>query len=146
MTSLTNLPIDTLRNIVSFLPSNKDVAALSIQCRSLHSLCDMETRKKYRRIDIWLSDNSVDRAFNMLMDILKRPVLGRYVRHVGCWERVLAHNDFTEGEYQQELSKDEMRLLRNATRRAGFVDSEEERVINMLIQKSTSAEPAYEGY
>lgn len=96
MITLTRLPIDTLHHIISFLPSNQDVAALSVQCRGLHPLCDMETRKKYHGIDIRLSDNSVEQAFNLLMDILKRPGLGRYVRHVGYWEKVLDHEDYTQ--------------------------------------------------
>lgn len=82
----------------------------------------------------------MDCAFNLLMDILRRPTLGRYVRHIGYWERVLEHKDYAEKECQRELSEDEMRFLRAATRRAGFVDSEEERVVNMLMQKSSLAE------
>lgn len=39
-----------------------------------------------------------------------------------------------------------MQLLRTATRRADFVDSEEEKVVNMLMQKSSSAEPDYRGH
>lgn len=38
------------------------------------------------------------------------------------------------------------KLLWTATRRAGFVDSEEKKVINMLMQESSSAEPDYRGH
>lgn len=48
----------------------------------------MAARKKFHRIDIRGTDCSVDRAFNLLMDILRRPTLGRYVRHIGYWESV----------------------------------------------------------
>lgn len=108
MSTLTSLPIGTLHHIIFFLPSDQYVAALSVHCRVLHSLCDMETREKYHGIDTRLSDNSVDQASNLLMDIMKRPGLGHYMHHVGYRERILDHEDYTAKGYQRKLSEDEM--------------------------------------
>ncbi|KAE8371009.1 hypothetical protein BDV26DRAFT_287110 [Aspergillus bertholletiae] len=77
MALLTDLPVEIHHQILSFLPSHRDVAALSIQCRSLHAQCDMIMRKKYRRVRIDSDDKSLNKAFATLMEVLKRPSLGR---------------------------------------------------------------------
>lgn len=44
------------------------------------------------------------------------------------------------GEDQRKLPEEEMQLLRAATQEAGFVDSEGEAVVNMLLQKLVDEE------
>lgn len=44
------------------------------------------------------------------------------------------------GEDQRQLPEEEMQLLRAATQKAGFVNSEGEAVMNMLLQKSVDEE------
>ncbi|BAE56255.1 unnamed protein product [Aspergillus oryzae RIB40] len=63
MVLFTDLPIEIQHRILSFLHAHRDVAALSIQCRSLHALCDMPMRKKYRRLRIDSKDKSLNKAF-----------------------------------------------------------------------------------
>ena len=140
MITLTNLPNEILQQIISSLESHQDVAALSIQCHSLHALCDLPTRKKYRQIRIVPVDWSLDIAFARLMEILKQPRLGRYVRCIENWEKPMESEHYVLGEDQRKLPEEEMQLLRAATQEAGFVDSEGEAVVNMLLQKSVDEE------
>lgn len=66
---------------MTFLQSPRDIAALSQQCRSLHRLCDMPLRRKYRRVKLQ-SERDLKVAFDMLLSILRAPYLGSYVRHL----------------------------------------------------------------
>ncbi|KAI9929540.1 hypothetical protein ASPWEDRAFT_183991 [Aspergillus wentii DTO 134E9] len=129
------LPPEVHHRIISHLLSNRDVANFSIQCRTLHALCDMETRKKYNRIHITGRDEGIDRAFNLLMDIIRRPSLGYFVRQIDHWQPLRGPEEYKEGVFERELSDEDMRLLASAVRKAGFVDRNERRVINMLMQK-----------
>lgn len=140
MVTLTNLPNEVLQQIISYLHFNRDVAALSIQCHSLHALCDMATRKKYRQIRIAPINWSLDIAFARLMGILKQPRLGRYVRCIENWEKPMESEHYVLGEDQRKLPEEEMQLLCAATQNAGFVSSEGEAVMNMLLQKSVDEE------
>ncbi|KAE8136338.1 hypothetical protein BDV38DRAFT_272161 [Aspergillus pseudotamarii] len=85
MVLLTDLPVEIHHRILLLVHSHRDVGALSIQCRSLHTLCDMSMRKKYRRVHIDNNDKSLDKAFAMLMKILKRPSLGRPTKSRGVY-------------------------------------------------------------
>ena len=140
MATLTNLPTEVLQQILSHLHFHRDVAALSIQCHSLHALCDMATRKKYRQIRIGPIDWSLDIAFARLMGILKQPWLGRYVRCIENWEKPMKSEHYILGEDQRQLPEEEMQLLRDATEKAGYVGSEGKAVKNMLLQKSIDEE------
>lgn len=140
MATLTNLPNDVLQQIISYLHFHRDVAALSIQCHSLHGLCDMATRKKYRQIRIAPINWGLDIAFARLMGILKQPRLGHYVRCIENWEKPMESKHYVLGEDQQKLPEEEMQLLRAATQKAGFVSSEGEAMMNILSQKSVDKE------
>ncbi|OKL58672.1 hypothetical protein UA08_06034 [Talaromyces atroroseus] len=129
----THLPFEIQHRVLFFLYSHRDVAALSVQCRSLHVLCNMPLRKRYRRIRITSSRKSFNRAFNMLLDILTKPGLGEHVRHIEYTKECCANEPNPE-QPRRELSGEEMQLLRAATRRAGFVDAEGLRVIDLLLQ------------
>jgi hypothetical protein len=136
MLSLTDLPSEIHHQIIFYLQSNRDVAALSSQCQALHSLCDMSNRKKYRRVRITPSISHLDRAFEMLMDILRKPSLGRYVRHIEYKQTVSRYEEYVVEPYKRKLNEEDMWLLRSATRRAGFRGPLEERVLNMLMRES----------
>jgi hypothetical protein len=142
--SFLNLPLEIHKQIISYLISNRDVAALSIQCCALHSICDMATRKKYHRISVSSGEQSIDRAFDFLMEILKRPTLGLYVRHVECHEPLSWYTDYEETKPMRDLSSDEITLIRGAVRKAGFVGLKEDRVVNMLMQRLESEVFHYE--
>ncbi|KAE8417094.1 hypothetical protein BDV36DRAFT_296410 [Aspergillus pseudocaelatus] len=147
MALLTDLPIEIHHRILSFVHSHRDVAALSIQCRSLHTLCDMSMRKKYRRVRIDSNDKSLNKAFAMLMEILKRPSLGRYVRHIECSKGPPCFDDYTERTNSlRDLNDKEMQLLRAAICRAGFTGSETGRILNMVMQTEAGEERPWPRY
>ncbi|CAI7601843.1 unnamed protein product [Penicillium glandicola] len=133
--SFLSLPLEIHQRIISCLLSNRDVAALSVQCRILHSMCDMATRKKYHRISVSSGEENIDKPFELLMDILKRPSLGNYVRHIECCTPTNRHMDYKEAKSQRDLSNKEMNLVRKAVRQGGFTGPQEDRVINMLMQR-----------
>ena len=47
---------------------------------------------------------------------------------------------YVQGEDQRMLPEEEIELLRDATEKAGFVGSEGEAVMNMLLQKTVDEE------
>ncbi|KAJ5822563.1 hypothetical protein N7447_004903 [Penicillium robsamsonii] len=94
----------------------------------------MATRKKYHRISVSSGEEGIDRPFALLMDVLKRPSLGNYVRHIECCAVTCMRMGYKEGESQRDLSNEEMNLVRNAVRKAGFT-AQEHRVVNMLMQR-----------
>ena len=136
--SFLSLPLEVLHRIISYLLSIYDVAALSRQCRALHSLCDMVARGKYYRIKICSEKQNTDEPLALIMDILKRPILGHYVRKVDSTRP--SYSQFTdtdnkEVKFQRDLSNEEAGLVRNALRTGGFTSLQEDRVVNMLMQK-----------
>ncbi|KNG85335.1 hypothetical protein ANOM_006285 [Aspergillus nomiae NRRL 13137] len=147
MALLTDLPVEIQHRILSFLHSHHDVAALSLQCRSLHAICDMPMRKKYRRLCIDSKDSSLNQAFSLLMEILKRPTLGRYVRHIECSQGPPCFDDYTERTNSlRNLSDKETQLLRAAICKAGFTGSETGRILNMVMQTEAGEERPWPPY
>lgn len=130
-----SLPLEIHHRILSYLLSNGDVAALSLQCRTLHAMCDMATRRRYHRVSVSEAEDSLDNAFELLMDILKRPTLGQYVRHVECCQPLSKHKDYEETNFERYLSNEDMNLLREAVQMGGFTGSERDQVVNMLMQR-----------
>ncbi|RAH51422.1 uncharacterized protein BO95DRAFT_350015 [Aspergillus brunneoviolaceus CBS 621.78] len=146
MPSLLHLPNEVHLHILSHL--HHDCRALALTCRTFHRLCDLPTRKKFRRVRVQPGKN-LDRAFDLLLAILRRPSLGRYVRHIEYQGAVEAHVPYEEqlGEREAELQQETgmMGLLWAAVRRAIGVDesnADEHRaklaaqVMNMLMQSS----------
>lgn len=133
--SFLSLPLEVHERIISYLLCNRDVAALSIQCRTLHAMCDMKMRQRYHQISVSSSEESVDNAFEFLMDILRRPILGQYVRHVECSKPTTRHLDYEEVEYERDLSSEDMALLRKAVNQGGFKGPKEDRIVNMLMRR-----------
>lgn len=73
----------------------------------------------------------------MIMDILKRPILGHYVRKVDS-TRPPVNGWFTvheEVKFQRDLSNEEIGLVRKALRNGGFTSLQGDRVVNMLMKK-----------
>ncbi|XHF98445.1 hypothetical protein AWENTII_001995 [Aspergillus wentii] len=137
--AFSSLPAEVHQRIIHFMLSNRDVANLSVQCRSLHSLCDMATRKKYDQISITGSDDSIEHAFNLLMDIIKRPSLGQFMRHIEHSKPLPAHAEYVGRAIQRELPEEDMQLLENAVHKAGFTGHSQDRVMNMLLQKTAGS-------
>lgn len=98
--------------------------------------CDMPERKKYQHIRITSEHESIDHAFRFLMDILKRPRLGQFVERIEFIRTPDLSDDYPAKDYERELNPEDMGLLRTAVRDAGFVGPKEERVVNMLMQKT----------
>jgi hypothetical protein len=54
--------------------------------------------------------------------------------------------DYSEAEPQRDLSDEELKLLRNAIRRGGFEGIQEDRVLNMLLQRMDNSDTIFGGY
>ena len=132
---LTHLPKEILLQIISLLPSPHDIAALSLQCHHLHSLCDMKTRKKYRRIRITNDATDLSRAFTFLIRILKQPTLGQYIRHIELYDPWV---DSTPPGYSSNatLNEEHTELIRAAIQNAGFPPREIDRLVGIVAQVS----------
>ncbi|KAJ5291818.1 hypothetical protein N7478_001069 [Penicillium angulare] len=137
--SLFSIPVEIYAQIILYVSSIRDLAALSQSCRTLHSLCDMKTRERFDRIRIHPHDISIDKNFDLLMEILKKPRLGNYVREVQQYWRPNHNVAYVERQGQRglRLSTDEMNIICAAVQKAGFSNSQESDVINMLMQDST---------
>ncbi|OJK03926.1 hypothetical protein ASPACDRAFT_75446 [Aspergillus aculeatus ATCC 16872] len=146
MPSLLHLPNDVHLLILSYL--HHDCRALALTCRTFHRLCDLPSRRRFRRVRVQ-PGKALDRAFDLLLAILRRPGLGRYVRHLEYQGTVEAHVPYEEQPGDREAGlRDEpgtMELLRAAVQRAIGVDendADEQRtklaaqVMNMLMQSS----------
>ncbi|KAJ5753480.1 uncharacterized protein N7511_007633 [Penicillium nucicola] len=103
----------------------------------------MPTRKLYDKISIYANDESLDAAFGLLMKILKRPMLGQYVRHVESCSATARALDFKETAPQRGLSEQDTALVRDAVRKAGFSGHSAERIVNMLLQRMEHATGSY---
>lgn len=140
MSLLTCSP-EIIDRILSYLESIRDAAALSLSCHTLHPMCDIATRRKFHRICVYPNDQSIERAFSLLVDILKRPRLGQYVRQIEYYWRPNCEVDYAEEEnkrYLRDLSESELHLLRTAVQRAGFTGPKESRATNMLMQETAN--------
>jgi hypothetical protein len=143
--SLQSLPEEVLMLIISYLPSHADAAALSLQCHRCHRLCDMATRRKYRRVKL-RETLDLDVAFKILQSILKTPRYGRYVRHIELNLSPSPYLKFkqfyTAPPLQRSLLPDDHGRLTAAIRRAGFESAQEqEKMLKVLLQ-----DPASIGY
>lgn len=140
--SLQSLPEEVLVLILSYLPSHADAAALSLQCRRWHRLCDMATRRKYRRVKL-REPLDLAMAFRILQSILKTPRYGRYVRHIelnrspSLFHRIV--RSYTMNPPQRSLKPKDQDRLTMAIRRAGFESpQEQEKMLNILLQDPVS--------
>jgi SNF2 family DNA or RNA helicase len=65
----------------------------------------------------------LDHAFQMLMDILRKPSLGHYVRHIEYRQTNSRYRLYEVKPYEQKLDPEDMRQLRSATRRGRIYGS-----------------------
>lgn len=143
--SLQSLPDEILLQILSYLSSHTDAAALSLQCHRWHRLCDMSNRRKYRRVKLRETlDFAV--ALRMLRSILKTPQFGGYVRYIELNRSPWLDYSYFASSYkikpaQRSLCQEDRDRLTRAIRRAGFDSPEEqEKVLNVLLQSPASME------
>lgn len=136
-------PSEILCHIISYVYSPRDVAALALSCRAVHTLCNLELqrKKKFHLICIRPDDAAIEEVFQLLMEILKQPSLGRHVHEVRYYGRAHASGDwrrYGHGQlYPRDLEESEMELIRTHIQRAGFSSSWENIILEMLIQKKT---------
>ncbi|KAJ5364792.1 uncharacterized protein N7496_010505 [Penicillium cataractarum] len=141
-----SMPPEIITRIVFYVPSIRDLAALSQSCRALHSLCDMKTRERFYRIRVYPNDTSINETFGLLMEILRQRSLGHYVREIEQYWRPSSEISYVGKEEQRDLSAGEMNLIRAAVQRAGFVGPQESAMINMLMQNTTQGANSIKSY
>jgi hypothetical protein len=107
------------------------------------SSCEKADREAYRKILINDEQDNLEYMFQLLMDIVKRPCLGHFVKRIEYVYRPSDADDYPELPYQRNLSADDMRLLRHAVQNAGFQGDKEEKVINMLMQTKLNHDLGY---
>ncbi|KOS48628.1 hypothetical protein ACN38_g323 [Penicillium nordicum] len=105
----------------------------------------MAKRKKYHRISVSSGEEDIDKPFALLMDILKRPSLGNYVRHVECCTATSSHMDYKQVKSQRNLSNEEIDLVQEAVKKGGFTGLQVDRVFNILMQRMEKT-ATYDGY
>jgi hypothetical protein len=109
-------------------------------------MCDMTERKNYRRIKVSSGQESIARAFDFLMDILKRPKRALYVQHIECHKATTWHMDYKEVQPMRDLSNEEMNLIQTAVGKGGFIGLEADRVVKMLMQTMDNALSVFGSY
>lgn len=108
-----------------------------------HSSCEKADRGAYRQILINDDQHNLEYTFQLLMNIVKRPCLGHFVKRIEYVYRPSTNDDYPELPYQRDLSADDMRLLRRAVENAGFQGEKGEKIINMLMQTKLNQDLGY---
>ncbi|KAK2768571.1 hypothetical protein FQN54_000427 [Arachnomyces sp. PD_36] len=143
MAALDKLPAEILLRILSLLPNIQDAAALSIQCRYLHSVVDMATRRRYFRLRVdgchW------QRSYNLLWKFLKRPILASLVKEIVSneWnfpEGGKAHDDW----WVPSPDEKDAPLLQSAIDRAGFTGDKAEKLMEMIMLLPRNMEQGFQ--
>ncbi|KAJ6016780.1 hypothetical protein N7451_000159 [Penicillium sp. IBT 35674x] len=132
-----SLPLEIQCMIIPRVSSIGDLASLSQSCRSIHRLCDMKTRERFYQIRVDPKDYSINKTFDLVMEILKNPKLGNYVREIVQTRKPSMERHYAQMAEQRDLSAGDRDLLHAAVRRAGFAGSQESAVLNMLMQNTT---------
>ncbi|KAF9887234.1 hypothetical protein FE257_010362 [Aspergillus nanangensis] len=144
--ALLSAPREIRELIISYVSSIDDLAALSQSCRAMYSICDMKARRRFHKISVYPNDTSINETFDMLMEVLRRPSLGKYVRELQQGWRPSRETSYVEMETQRDLPASDMDLLQTAVQKAGFVGSEGCTVLNMLMQDSTDVANQIKSY
>ncbi|KAJ5809206.1 uncharacterized protein N7503_001424 [Penicillium pulvis] len=131
-----SLPLEIQVMIIARVSSIGDLAALSQSCRSIHRLCDMKTRERFYQIRVGQKDSSINKTFDLVMEILKNPKLGNYVREIVQTRQPSMEHHYVQTAEQCDLSVGDRDLLHVAVRKAGFAGSQESAVLNMLMQNT----------
>ncbi|KUL85438.1 hypothetical protein ZTR_06788 [Talaromyces verruculosus] len=136
MAKLEQLPTEVLLLIINLIRPNRDFLAVSRTSRLFHNLTrnELPLRRKYRRIRI-KEKSDFDKAFTILLSILRRPQLGDYVHHIEFDRPPGGYADYEiKNEDLKELNDEDSQRLRIAVKNAGFADEYAEKVINMVLQ------------
>ncbi|KAJ5950683.1 uncharacterized protein N7479_009096 [Penicillium vulpinum] len=126
---------------ISRFSSYRHPADPSVSNPGPHLVCEKADRETYRQILINADQHNLEYTFQLLMNIVRRPCLGHFVKKIEYVHRPISRNQgggdyvFPELPYQRDLGADDMRLLRRAVENAGFKDEKEESIITMLMQK-----------
>jgi hypothetical protein len=97
----------------------------------------MKTRERFYEIRVDPKDYSINEAFDLMMEILKDPKLGNYVREIVQTRQPSNERHYVQTTEQRNLSAGDRDLLCAAVRKAGFAGSQESAVLNMLMQNTT---------
>lgn len=136
MAKLEQLPTEVLLLIIGLIRPNRDFLAFSRTSRSIHNLTknELPMRQKYRRIRI-KEKSDFDKAFAILLSILRRPQLGDYVHHIEFDRPPGGYADYEiKNDDLKELSDEDHTRLRQAVKDAGFTGEYADKVINMVLQ------------
>lgn len=136
MAWFNRLPTEVLLLTISQVRSHRDFVAFSRTCRAIHSLTknELPLRQKHRRIRI-KSPSDSDKAFDILLSILRRPQLGDYVRHIEYDRPPNSYHDYQiRTKDLKELSDEDYERLQTAVKNSGFTGEYAEKVINMILQ------------
>lgn len=122
MTTPLNLPDDLLIIIIELVDDIHDLTALSAQCRKLHQIIDIPNRYLYHRIRL-NSPTTVTQAYRLLIEILRKPLLGSYVRQLELNRNINDRPHLNPGE----VDPDTDRLAWRALTALGFPVEEQRR-------------------
>ncbi|KAJ5606199.1 hypothetical protein N7510_008980 [Penicillium lagena] len=144
MLPLLDFSEDILRLIVSHVDLQRDFAALARSCKVLHRLCDMNARRRYRRIRL-CSSADLERGLYILLSMLRNPQLRDYVRHIELDSNTLWNDTLAKDRQQHKkpLTNEDKQLLLQATEAARFPKPIEEHVFYLLkvIAEGSKASP-----
>ncbi|KAF7181452.1 hypothetical protein CNMCM7691_000670 [Aspergillus felis] len=135
--SLHSLPDELLQEVINSL-SHRDAASLSLQSRRIYRLCEMSTRRKYRRVRL-RNTSDFAKAFGMLLSILKTPRLGLYVCNIELVRSPSLRYEVVESyqlrRAERVLELDDLLRLEEAIIQLGFESVEkQEKILNILLQ------------
>lgn len=97
----------------------------------------MKTRERFYQIRVGPKGTSINKTFDLVMEILKNPKLGNYVREIVQTRKPSMERHYLQAAEQRGLSAGDRDLLHAAVRKAGFAGSQESAVLNMLMQNTT---------
>lgn len=144
MPTLLDLPTEVLQLIISDVRSIRDISALATQCQALRGLCDMVNRKKYYRIRLKRGP-SLRKATGLLLSVLRNPMLGTYVRDIE-FDNKPSYEKFNWGECNGLEEEEDVARVYSATRRAGFNETEGNRVSGFVLEDAKILRIARTGY
>lgn len=136
MAPFSKLPAEILLLIVSEVRSNRDLAAFSRSCRSVYDLSrnQMPLRRKYRQIRL-KSNSDLEKAFSLLIAILRRPQLGDLVRHLELDRPPTSYHEYEiRNKDLRNLESEDLERLRTAVENAGFTGEYGVKILNMVLQ------------
>jgi hypothetical protein len=147
-----DIPEEILLNIIDTVADEgiHYLHTLALTCKRCSVLCNIDERRSYHCIFIH-SFLDCSAAFKKLLAILRKPRLGRYVRHleVNMQSRLNVPFSILPSIWERNLPDEDVKLLRAAVRNAGFEGRHEQRVMQMLMQRDAHSHfmtPAYRYY